>query len=179
MIDEIDPDRKIPTIKIDLANGVESRVNPWEGIGTSKQFLCHMMFVREGIKGMGLFSRHEEAKLKVSELKKQLKKVSKGLKRRDCQRTRGICLREADKACYCDAFNDSVETIKQLKTELAAAKEGCTAAMAIIFSTTSNFFRGDSKTPWDKIVSEQTKRDPWMNLHGVEQYGVCGKTLEA
>eukprot|EP00956_Cyclotella_meneghiniana_P001312 scaffold1404_cov37-Cyclotella_meneghiniana.AAC.16 len=38
---------------------------------------------------------------------------------------------------------------------------------------------GDGKTPWDKIVSEQTERDPWTNLRGVEQSGVRGKTLKA
>eukprot|EP00956_Cyclotella_meneghiniana_P036271 scaffold123481_cov23-Cyclotella_meneghiniana.AAC.1 len=36
------------------------------------------------------------------------------------------------------------------------------------FSTTGNFFRGDGKTPWDKIVTEQTERDPWVDLKGVE-----------
>ena len=91
----------------------------------------------------------------------------------------GLCLVSILLSLGILSSNDSVETINQLKTELAAAKEGCTAAMAIIFSTTSNFFRGDGKTPWDKIVSEQTERDPWLNLRGVEQSGVCGKTLEA
>ena len=176
-IDKIDPDRKVPTIKIELSNGVESRVDLWEGIGTSEQFLCHMMSVREGIEGMGLFSRHEEAEAKVSELKKQLKKAKDSKDATAKELEASVC--EADKACFRDALNDSVDAIKKLKTELAAAKEECTAAMAIIFSTTSNFFRGDGKTPWDKIVSEQTERDPWTNLRGVEQSGVRGKTLEA
>jgi hypothetical protein len=122
-IDEIDPDRKVPTIKIELSNGVESRVDLWEGIGTSEQFLCHMMSVREGIEGMGLFSRHEEAEAKVSELKKQLKKAKDSKDATAKELEASVC--EANKACFRDALNDSVDAIKKLKTELAAAKEEC------------------------------------------------------
>eukprot|EP00956_Cyclotella_meneghiniana_P034420 scaffold104688_cov26-Cyclotella_meneghiniana.AAC.1 len=52
--------------------------------------------------------------------------------------------------------------------------------MATIFSTTGNFFRGDGKTPWDKIVLEKTERDPWIDLRGVEHSGVRGnKSMQA
>jgi hypothetical protein len=34
---------------------------------------------------------------------------------------------------------------------MAAAKQEIVAAMATIFATTANFFRGEGKTPWDKI----------------------------
>jgi hypothetical protein len=32
--------------------------------------------------------------------------------------------------------------------------------MATVFATTANFFRGNSKVPWDKIVHEQTEKNP-------------------
>jgi hypothetical protein len=51
--------------------------------------------------------------------------------------------------------------------------------MATIFSTTANFFRGNGKTPWDKIVAEQTEKDPWTDLRGLEHSGVRGKTMPA
>ena len=73
--DELDPDRKVPTIKVELSNGVESRIVLWDGIGTSEQFLSHMMAVREGLEGMGLFKKYEEAEAKVGEMRKQLKKA--------------------------------------------------------------------------------------------------------
>jgi Sec-independent protein translocase protein TatA len=38
------------------------------------------------------------------------------------------------------------ETIKEFKAAVAAAKQEQVAAMATIFSTTANFFRGDGKT---------------------------------
>jgi hypothetical protein len=65
-LEKLDPDRKVPTIKIELENGVESRMAVWEGIGTKEQFLCHMVLMREALVGIGLFKRHEEAKKRVS-----------------------------------------------------------------------------------------------------------------
>jgi len=71
------------------------------------------------------------------------------------------------------------ETIKTHRAAVVAAKVEMAASMAIIFSTTANFFRGDGKTPWDNIVHEQTEKDPWTNLRGEEQSGVRGKTMAA
>ncbi len=71
------------------------------------------------------------------------------------------------------------KNIKVCRAAVAAAKEEMTAAMATIFSTTTNFFGGDGKTPWDNIVHEQTEKDPWTNLRGEEQSGVHGKTMAA
>ena len=48
-LDEIATYHKVPTIKVELWNGVESRVAFWEGISSSEQFLSHMMAVREGL----------------------------------------------------------------------------------------------------------------------------------
>jgi hypothetical protein len=51
--------------------------------------------------------------------------------------------------------------------------------MTTVFATTTNFFRGDGKAPWDRIVHEQTEKNPWTNLRGEEQQGVRGKTMLA
>ena len=175
--DELDPDRKVPTIKVELSNGVESRIVLWDGIGTSEQFLSHMMAVREGLEGMGLFKKHEEAEAKVSEMRKQLKKAKdqKELTLREIDES----ALEADKAMFREQAASQGDDVKKLKAGVAEAKEEVTAAMAVIFSTTSNFFRGEGKTPWDKIVTEQTERDPWTDLRGAEQSGVRGKTWQA
>jgi hypothetical protein len=71
------------------------------------------------------------------------------------------------------------ETMKTHRAAVAAAKVEMAAAMATIFSTTANFFRGDGKTPWDNIIHKQTEKDPWTNLRGEEQSGVRGKTMAA
>jgi hypothetical protein len=62
---------------------------------------------------------------------------------------------------------------------MAAAKQEIVVAMATIFATTANFFRGEGKTPWDKIVHEQTEKDQWTNLRGEEQSGVRSKMMAA
>eukprot|EP00956_Cyclotella_meneghiniana_P038463 scaffold154747_cov38-Cyclotella_meneghiniana.AAC.3 len=77
------------------------------------------------------------------------------------------------------AVKKSDKGIKQIKDAITAAEEEKSAAMATIFSTTGNFFRGDGKTPWDKIVLKQTERDPWIDLRGVEHTGVRGKSMQA
>jgi hypothetical protein len=71
---------------------------------------------------------------------------------------------ESDKVPLREEVAKHNENIKGCQAAVAAAKEEMTAAMATIFSTTANFFRGDGKTPWDNIVHEQTEKDPWTNL---------------
>jgi hypothetical protein len=58
---EADDEHTVPTIKIELSNGVESRVAVWDGIGTPEQFLNHMIAMRDALDGMGLFTSYEEA----------------------------------------------------------------------------------------------------------------------
>jgi hypothetical protein len=71
-LDDLDPDRKVPTIKIELSNGVESRQPVWDGHGNDEDFLCHMLGTREALVDMGLFERYEEARQKVSKAKEQM-----------------------------------------------------------------------------------------------------------
>jgi hypothetical protein len=54
-LDELDPDQKVPTIKIELSNGVESRQPVWDGHGNPENFLCHVQGTREAMEDMGLF----------------------------------------------------------------------------------------------------------------------------
>jgi hypothetical protein len=86
---------------------------------------------------------------------------------------------ESDKEPLCEEVAKHNQAIKGLKAPVPAAKQKQVAAMATIFSTTTNFFRGDDKTLWDKIVTKQTKKDPWTNHRGIEQSGVRGKTMSA
>ena len=176
-LEELDPDRKVPTIKIELENGVESRMAVWEGIGTKEQFLCHMVSMREALVGMGLFKKHEEARKRVSDLTEE-RTQTKALRDVIAEQVDGTVL-EAEKVSLRKELAQHNEAVKELKAALAEAKQEQVAAMATIFSTTANFFRGDGKSPWDKIVAEQTEKNPWTNLRGVEQSGVRGKTLEA
>jgi uncharacterized protein YukE len=71
-LDDLDPDRKVPTIKIELSNGVESRQPVWDGHGSPKNFLYHMQGMREALEDMGRFNKYEEARQKVSRAKEQV-----------------------------------------------------------------------------------------------------------
>ena len=172
-IKEIDPDRKTPTIKIKLANGVESRVAVWEGIGTKEQFLSHMIAMREALEGMGLLKKHQEAEENVSEAKNNLKEAKELKEARAVQYTANITKNNKKE------LQEAKETVRAFKSILETATEQQNAVMNTIFLTTVNFFRGDGKTPWDKIVVEQTERDPWTNLRGIKQPGARGKTMAA
>jgi hypothetical protein len=174
-IDEqvVDPDRKTPTIKIELSNGVESRVAVWEGLGTKEQFLLSMMNMREALQGMGLMGRYVSAKKRVSEMAEE-KVQMKALRDVIAEQIENTVL-EADKEPLREELDRHSDALKQLKAAVAEAKNEQVEAMATIFATSANFFRGDGKSPWDKIVTEQTEKEPWTNLRGVERSGVRGK----
>jgi hypothetical protein len=166
-----------PTIKIELSNGVESRVAVWDGIGTPEQFLNHMMAMRDALKGMGLFKKYEEARKRVSDKKEELNQ-EKALRDVVLEQVDNTLL-ETEKEPFHEEAAKHGEAIKVLQAAVTTAKQERAAAMATVFATTSNFFRGNGKAQWDKIVHEQTEKDPWINLRGVEQAGVRGKTLMA
>eukprot|EP00956_Cyclotella_meneghiniana_P014105 scaffold20948_cov37-Cyclotella_meneghiniana.AAC.8 len=160
--EELDPDREVPSVKVTLSTGVESRADMWDGSGTKEQFLCHMMTMRETLGGMGLFLRHEEAEAKTEE------------------EILANAVTAADKEKAKASVKKHAKNVKACKEAITAAKEEVSKAMAKILSTTGNFFRGDGKTPCDKIVTEQTERDdPWIDLRGVEHTGVRGKSMQA
>eukprot|EP00956_Cyclotella_meneghiniana_P030596 scaffold77517_cov56-Cyclotella_meneghiniana.AAC.1 len=160
--DELEPDRKIPSVKVMLSTGVESKADMWDGTGTEEQFLCHMMMMRETLVGMGLFLRHEEAEAKVSDEKEKLnlEQQSKQIE----EEILASAVTAADKEKAKATVKKHAKNVKACKEAITAAEEQVSEAMAKIFSTTGNFFRGDGKTPWDKIVTEQTERDPWVDL---------------
>ncbi len=75
----VNVNRKPHTLKIELTNGVESRVDVWDGIGTKEQYLCHMMMMVESLQGMGLFEDAKEAEKHVSEAKENIEKAKEVL----------------------------------------------------------------------------------------------------
>jgi hypothetical protein len=154
---EAEDEHTTPTIKIELSNGVESRVAVWDGIGTPEQFLSHMIAMRDALDGMGLFASYEEARKRVSEKKEEVQQ-EKALRDVVLEQIDNTIL-EADKEPLREEAANHVEAIKALQTAVAAAKQERVTAMATVFATTSNFFRGDGKAPWDKIVHEQTEKD--------------------
>jgi hypothetical protein len=133
--------------------------------------------MREAMEDIGLFKKYEEEKKKVSKAKEQMQD-EKNLLDVALEQIENTVL-ESDKEPLHEEAARHSEAIKKHRAAVAAAKVELAAAMATIFSTTANFFRGDGKTLWDNIVHEQTEKDPWTNLRGEEQSGVRGKTMVA
>jgi hypothetical protein len=145
--EDVDPDRKVPTIKYELENGVETRTNVWDGVGSKEQFLCHTVAIWEALQGIGLLKKHKEAEEKVLEKKEELRQAreSRDLTKQQVE----VCETEAEKEPLREELATLETEIKACKAAIAGAKSNQTATMASIFSTATNFLCGDGKTPWD------------------------------
>ena len=98
--EDSDPDRKVSTIKYELANGVETRTNVWDDVGSKEQFLCHTVTIWEALQGIGLLKKHEEAEDKVLEVKEELRqaKESRKLTKKQVE----VCKSETEKEPLCE-----------------------------------------------------------------------------
>jgi hypothetical protein len=142
-IKTVDPDRKVPTVKVELKNGVESRIQVYEGDGTKEHCMCSILNVREALGGMGLFNKYKEARKSISNAKEALQN-EKDLHEMVLKQIENIVL-EAYKVPLREEVAKHNKAIKKHKAAVAAAKQEITAGMATIFSTTANFFRGEGK----------------------------------
>jgi hypothetical protein len=131
-LDDLDPDRKVRTIKIELSNGVESREPMWDGHGSDEDFLCHMLGTQEALVDMGLFEKYEEARQKVSKAKEQMQD-EKNLRNVVLGQIENSVL-ESHKVPLREEVAKHNENIKVCRAAVAAAKEELTAAMATILT---------------------------------------------
>jgi hypothetical protein len=67
---------------------------------------------------------------------------------------------EAEKVSLRKELAQHNEAVKELKAALAEAKNEQVAAMATIFSTTANFFRGDGKSPGTRSLPSRRRKTP-------------------
>jgi len=175
--EDSDPDGKVPVIKYELANGVETHTNIWDGVCSKEQFLCQTIAIWEAIQGIGLLKKHKEAEDKLLETKEELKQV-----RESCDLTKQqieVCELEIEKEWLHGELATCETQIKACKAAIASAKSTQISIMASIFSMARIFLCRDGKTPWDKIVTEQTEKDRWTDLRGLEHKGPHGKTMAA
>jgi hypothetical protein len=105
---------------------------------------------------MGLFKKYEEVRQKVNRAKEQ-EQEQKDLRDVVLEQIENTVLK-SDKEPLCEEVAKPNEATKEFKAAVAAAKQDQVAAIATIFSTTANFFRGDGKTPWDNIVKPKRTR---------------------
>jgi hypothetical protein len=120
-IDDLDLDRKVPTIKVELSNSVESRQPVWDGHGSPENFLCHMQEMREALEDMGLFRNYEEARQKVSRVKEQAQE-QKDLREVVLEQIENTVLK-SDKELISEEAAKHSKAIKEFKAAVAAAKQ--------------------------------------------------------
>ena len=73
-------------------------------------------------------------------------------------------------------FSVDLEKAKQI---LRIAKGAMTAAAMKMFAFYSNLLSPESKYAWNKIVSEQTESDPYVNLQGDSVQGPRGMSRQS
>ncbi len=72
-------------------------------------------------------------------------------------------------------FLDDLEKAEQAQS---TAKGAMTAAASKMFTFYSNLLSPESKYLWNKIVGEQTKSDPYVNLQGNSLEGPRGMSCK-
>ncbi len=166
----------------------------WQENGTRKAFLMHVTAVLDAIKKRGHFDDYEKAawnykeakeavestRAGISLLEESVRKANKEKKKTKDKAKEGknvapakapeskSAAKEAKVAPVVDdqikaSFSSDLEKAKQSQR---IAKGAMTVAASKMFLFYSNLLSPESKYAWNKIVSEQTESNPYVNLQG-------------
>ncbi len=166
----------------------------WHKNGTQEAFLVHVTAVLDAIKKRGHFKDYNKVQKAYDEAKKAVKAglallngTSTGTKK-NCKKKALAKAKEAAKEALAkvpdpeseakeaeEATEVTKDTMKAgFQVDLEKAKQAqeiakgtMTTAASEMFAFYSNLLSPESKYAWNKIVSEQTKSDPFVNLQGV------------
>ncbi len=175
----------------------------WQENGTCKAFLMQVTAVINAIKKRGHFDDYEKAAWKYKEAKEAVESTRAGLslleesmrkankeKKKTKDKTKEgnnvapakapepkSAAKEAEVAPAADdqmkaSFSSDLEKAKQSQR---IAKGAMTIAAGRMFLFYLNLLSPESKYVWNKIVSEQTESNPYVNLQGGALEGPRGK----
>jgi hypothetical protein len=180
----------------------------WHKNGTREAFLMHVTAVLDAIKKRGHFKDYDKAQKEYDAAKKAIVTARAGLSLLNGTGARSkirhkkkalVKAKEAAKEALAKAqdsesdtnkadkatkvTNNTIKTCFQEDLEKAkqaqeTAKGTMTAAASLMFTFYSNLLSPMSKYAWNKIVSEQTESDPFVNLQGVSLEGPRGMSCE-
>ena len=136
MYEDLGPNCNVPTIKYELANGIEMHTNVWDSVGSKEQFLCYVVVIWDAVPGIGLLKKHKEAEDKVFEVKEDLKWARES---HDLTKQQEVCESETKKEPLCGELATLKTQIKECKVAITSAKSTEVATMASIFSTATFF----------------------------------------
>ncbi len=196
-------------IKTSLEKDTTLNFPVWHKNGTCEALLMHVTAVLDAIKKCGHFKDYDKAQKANDEAEKVvesaeaglplLNKTSKGMsskrKKKALAKAKEAVkealanipgleseAKEAEEATK--VTNDTMKAGFQADFEKAKqaqkiAKGAMTAAASKMFTFYSNLLSPQSKYAWNKIVSKQTKSNPFVNLQGVSLEGPRGASGES
>jgi hypothetical protein len=168
----------------------------------------HVMMVLDVIKKRGHFNDYNKAQKAYDEAKKAVESAEAGFAlldgtnsgtKKNCKKKALAKAKEATKKALVKVpetesetkeaeeatkvtkdimkagFQVDLENAKQAKED---AKGAMTAAASEMFAFSLNWLSPESKYAWNKIVSKQTKSDPFVNLQGVSLEGPRGMSCK-
>jgi hypothetical protein len=176
----------------------------WHENGTREAFLMHVMAVLDAIKKHGHFHDYKKSEKAYGEAKKAIESARVGLSLLDGTgaRSRRFCKKKAKEASKkalaktqdyeleAKEANEATkvnkdtmkagfqEDLEKAKQAQGIAKGAMTAAASKMFTFYSNLLSPKSKYAWNKIVSKQTKSDPFVNLQGDSLEGPRGMSCK-
>jgi hypothetical protein len=190
-------------IKTTIEKDTTLNFQVWCKNGTREAFLMHVTAVLNGIKKRGHFYNYEKAAKDHKESTKAIESARAALSLLDGPGVKAKKLRKKIKEVKKDAtakVQDSESDAKEDKDapgaddemkagflgDLEKAKQSQrTAKGAMIvaankmFMSYSNLLSPESKYGWNKILSEQTESDPYVNLQGDSPEGPRGMSRES
>jgi hypothetical protein len=171
----------------------------WQENGTREAFLMHVTVVLDAIKKRGHFydyemaaKEYEGAKKAVESAKADLalldgtgEKGKKSQKKNTKEGKKDTTAKapepesDAKEAEVAPTANDEMkasflDNLEKAKQAQRTAKGAMTIAASKMFPFYSNLLSPESKYAWNKIVSEQTESDPYVNLQGDSLEGPRG-----
>ncbi len=175
-------------IKTTIEKDTTLNFSVWQNNGTCKAFLMHVIAVIDAIKKCGHLDDYEKAAQEYEKAKEAVESTRAGLslleesvrkssKKKTIEDEKVAPAKApepksaAKETKVAPAVNDDMKAsfssdLEKAKQAQRIAKGAMTAAMSKMFSFYLNLLSPESKYTWNKIVSEQTEGNLYVNLQG-------------
>ena len=172
-------------LKMLINSGTELRVPIWHS-GTREAFLIHVGSAREAIEKKDFFKSFEEHSddyaekhAKVKELKKQVEALKEAVAAQPREATPKETTEEDDNDGTAILCTESRAELKQAVQEVKEVADLRDKAAQDMFELYANLLSVDARYAWNKIVHDQTKADPYMDLQGLNRKGPRGMSRKS
>jgi hypothetical protein len=155
---------KVSSLKIQLPGASKLYMSIWHS-GTQEEFLIHVQNAKSIIYKKGWTDTYNTEEDKV---------------------TKSEAVIETCQAVIAGTSTESSMTVQEACTELTKRKASIKQSKILMsdiaakmFQLYANLLSEELRSHWDKIVTERTASDPWVDIYGDERDGVSGKTHDS